>query len=50
VKNITPYILIILIVIILIAYSVLINWRPYKTDGLFNFECCSWSEYNFEKE
>ena len=43
-KDKTVYLVVIGIVLLLSVYGSLVTWRPHATEGLFKFECCSWTK------
>ena len=44
------YSIIVAIVVLFSAYGILVNWRPYTTEGLFKFDCCSWAITRYGSE
>ena len=36
------YSIIVVIIVLFSAYGILVNWRPYTTEELSKFDCCSW--------
>ena len=43
------YIILVVSILLFSAYGVLVNWRPYTTEGIFKFDCCTWTEDKPEK-
>ena len=37
------------IIFVLVGYLILINYRPYTTEGILKFNCCDWIEKKIEK-
>ena len=42
-KKKTVYLVVIGLVLLFGVYGSLVTWRPYMTEGLFKFDCCSWA-------
>ena len=42
-KKRTLYSIVAAIIILFSSYGILVTWRPYSTEGLFKFDCCSWA-------